>query len=413
VDTANAPGSTTGVDPNTGLPNGTGTGITVAGIATQGTRLILSFANVPTGSTIGVPTVVQLTNVVNNTVTGVAVLISGTAASGSGYPLGLPPTTSPAVAFNNPPLAQTLITAVPNQAAGGTGVVLVAGSQIPGGVLPLPQRAVYEVFFSNPGAVEQLAVPMAVFNTCSLGTAPTSPCPNLPGNVPASGQIATVQGGFAPFYAPAANVRQSALEGSGTLGEVLSTTPAKLPVPRFQNLNQPTNLFSVTKCSCNLLFPFVTNAATAGGNFDTGIAIANTSLDPGATFGFRAGAQSGPVQLWYYNRSATPAAEPNFLSTQGNTQCTNSTTPGSCTGTLTSVPPGGTLLYLLSSGGSIGGTSVLASAPGFTGYMIAQSGFQYCHGFAFISKQGAGFQSDNMAMGYLAIARIPRMRPRT
>jgi hypothetical protein len=42
-------------------------------------------------------------------------------------------------------------------------------------------------------------------------------------------------------------------------------------------------------------------------------------------------------------------------------------------------------------------------ASGFTGYMIAQTGFQYCHGFAFISKQGAGFQADNMAMGYLAI----------
>ena len=85
-------------------------------------------------------------------------------------------------------------------------------------------------------------------------------------------------------------VRTSALEGSG-LFETTATTPATLPVPRFQNLNAPVNLLSVVRCSCNLLFPFVTNAATAGGNYDTGMAIANTSLDPGnlppTIYGFR------------------------------------------------------------------------------------------------------------------------------
>ena len=141
-----------------------------------------------------------------------------------------------------------------------------------------------------------------------------------------------------------------------------------------------------------------------------GIAISNTSLDPGnlspTVYGFKASAQSGPVQFWYYNRNATPAVEPNFLS-QGNTQCTNVTTPGSCTGTLSNVVAGGQLLYILSSGGVINGQTpagpVLLGAPGFTGYMIVQARFQYCHGFAYISKQGAGFQADNTAMGYLAL----------
>ena len=50
----------------------------------------------------------------------------------------------------------------------------------------------------------------------------------------------------------------------------------------------------------------------------------------------------------------------------------------------------------------------------FQGYIIAQAGFQYCHGFAFISKQGAGFQADNLAMGYLAIVLDkPNTLPRT
>jgi len=352
VDTINATGSSL----NTG-----GTGIVSAGIATQGTRFILTFGNVPTGSEIRVPNVVALTNVVTLAQTGVAVLVNLTNPSGSG------------------------------------GVPAAAGNTL------TTTRAVYEVYFANPGALEQLTVPLFVVSVCNQ-TPVTSPCPNLPANIPSPGLAATIQGGFAPFYAPSNPVREAALEPGveNTAGSVFG--PAVLPVPRFINNLAPTPLYSIVRCSCNLLFPFVTNAPYGSGNFDTGMAIANTSLDPGITFGFRASAQSGPVQLWFYNRSTTPAAEPNFLGTQGNTECTNSATPGSCTGTLTAVPPGGMLLFAASSGGSIGGTSVLAGAPAFSGYVIAQTGFQYCHGFAFISKQTTtGFTSDNMAMGYVAL----------
>jgi len=113
------------------------------------------------------------------------------------------------------------------------------------------------------------------------------------------------------------------------------------------------------------------------------------------------------VQLWFYNKNATPPAEPNFGGGQLNTQCTNVGSPGSCSGTLTSVPAGGMLTYSLFFGGAIAGAatgSVLQPAPAFTGYIIAQARFQYCHGFAYISKQGAGFNdSTNTSMGYLAI----------
>ena len=110
--------------------------------------------------------------------------------------------------------------------------------------------------------------------------------------------------------------------------------------------------------------------------------------------------------MWYYNRNGTTPAEPNFLG-QGNTQCTNSTTPGKCDpATNTGVPAGGMLTFVLSGGGYIApnapgtlGPQVLLGAPAFQGYMIAQAGFQYCHGFAFISKQGAGFQAECRAAG--------------
>ena len=386
---------------------GGGTGIVAAGRATQGTRLIATFANVPNGSTLEVPNVAFLYNVINGTITGVAVLVNGTDAAGAnGFATALAsvtPTATNGVFGNTIPVTN------------------VAGTQIPGGIGTLGQRAVYEVLFSNPGALEQLVVPIKVLSTCNLGSL-TTPCPNLASNLPAPNTVSTVTGGFAPFYAPS-----SAQPGVRTVlpeGAAPTAVPPSGPVPRFINLNAPLNLFSIVRCSCNLLFPFVTNSATAGGNFDTGMAIANTSLDPGNlppnTYGFQAAAQTGPVQMWYYNRNGATPAEPNFLG-QGNTQCTNSTTPGKCDpATNTGVPAGGMLTYVLSGGGYIApnapgtlGPQVLLGAPAFQGYIIAQAGFQYCHGFAFISKQGAGFQADNLAMGYLAIELDKPGLPRT
>jgi hypothetical protein len=343
------------------------TGIQLAGIATQGTRLVINFSSIPNGSYVSVPNCVNLVNVIGNGTTGIAVLIANTSNTGFG---------------GQPVSASNCLTTSTN----------VAGTV--GGV-STPNMAVYEVFFANPNALEKVAVALTVHGN-----------PNLPSNLPQPNVISQIQGSFAPFYDPLDNVRRTAYAAPSedTVG-----IPNRLAIPRFLRIAQPVNFYAISRCSCNLLFPFVTNAPTAGGNFDTGIAIANTSLDPGnvspTVYGFRGAAQAGPVQLWFYNKNATPPSEPNFLG-QTNTQCTNVTTPGSCTGTLTNVPAGGMLTYLLSSGGVINGATpagaVLLPATGFTGYVIAQAGFQYCHGFAFISKQGAGFQADNMAMGYVA-----------
>jgi hypothetical protein len=377
------------LNPLTGTPGagvafsnagGVDTGIGLSGIATQGTRLTVRFTSIPNGSSVSVPNIVNLTNVIANTVTGVAVLINGTSNTGFG---GIP------------------------AAAGNTTVAGTVGG------ITAPGFAVYEVFFSNPGALEQLSIPMLVSGT-----------PNLPSNLPQPNVKAQIQGGFAPFYDSLDNVRRTAFAAGS---ESTVAVPNVLAIPRFLQISPATDFFQISRCSCNLLFPFVTNAPTAGGNYDTGMAIANTSLDPKnispGFFGFKGSAQSGPVQLWYYNRNAATPAEPNFLS-QGNTQCTNATTAGSCTGTLTDVPAGGMLTYILSTGGYISadvataGPQVLLGATGvtggaFQGYIIAQARFQYCHGFAFISKQGAGFQADNLAMGYLAIVLDVSGLPRT
>jgi hypothetical protein len=361
---------------NTGSVISSGLGITLAGTATQGTRLMITLANVPAGSTVSVPNVVNLTNVIAGGVTGVAVLISNPTSSG----------------FGGTPAATTGSTTI----GGVVGGIATSGT------------AVYEVFFANPNALEQMAVPLLVSGN-----------PNLPSNLPAPNVTATIQGNFAPFYAPSTLVRQAAI-AAGT--ENPTSNPAVLAIPRFNRLAAPVTFFQIVRCSCNLLFPYVTNATSVGGNFDTSFAIVNTSLDPGnispSFNGFRASAQSGPVQLWYYNKNATVPAEPNFLS-QGNTQCTN-TTAGACTGGVSAnVPAGGMLTGSLAFGGVINGNAaapgpVLLPVPNFTGYMIVQTGFQYCHGFAYISKQGAGFNDPtNTSMGYLALVLDTPGLPRT
>jgi hypothetical protein len=222
--------------------------------------------------------------------------------------------------------------------------------------------AIYEVLWSDPFSLEDLDVPVAL-----------SYVSNLNQNLPAPGVTAQLAGGFAPFYTTAAAGQPS----------------ATLPIPRFTPGTVPTNLFTIVKCACNLLFPYV--VSTAG--YDTGIAIANTSSDPGATFGFGATPQAGAVQFWYYGVGANNSAPPS-------TQCTSTASPGTCPGT-TNVPTGQVLTYVASSGSTQWGLD--NRAAGFVGYVITQAAFQYCHAFAYVSALGAGPLTPGTSEGYLGL----------
>ncbi len=319
------------------------TGIQSAGVATQGTRLALSFSNQPQGLSIWVPPVVLLVNTLNSSlVTGVMVL-TNTAADGSG-------------AFA-PPSGIT---------AGGAsnGVNSGAGNPTIGtnALVPVSNNlAVYEILFSDPNAVETTTVPVVVGYVSNLSA-------NPPIGLPVPNQIEQVAGSFAPFYS-SATARQPS---------------ATLPVPRFIPSNSPLNLIAVVKCACNTLFPFVSAAA----GFDTGIAVANTSLDPGAAvLGIGATPQQGTVTFYYFgvgnNGSAPPASQTSAV-----------------------VPAGQVLTYVLSSGGGGIGTGANGldnRANGFQGYIIAQAGFQYCHSFAFIGPLGGGPLSPGVSEGYLGL----------
>jgi hypothetical protein len=208
--------------------------------------------------------------------------------------------------------------------------------------------------------LEAADVPVVVAYVANLSA-------NPPVGLPVTGQVATVLGSFAPFYSSAAARLPS----------------ATLPVPRFTTLPaQPLNLYQINKCSCNLLFPFVTTLA----GFDTGIAIANTSQDPGPLQGFFATPQAGTITFYYYG-IGTP---------------TGGAAPQPQTSAL--VNAGQVLTYdVFSGGGAIGASpnGLDNRASSFQGYIIAQSQFQYCHGFAFISTLGN--PSGGVSEGYLGI----------
>jgi hypothetical protein len=327
------------------------TNIMTAGVATQGTRLAVTFSNVPNGMSMSAPNVVPLYEQNTTNQTGVAVRTSFVSARGDG----------PFTSF-------------------GSGSSVIVNNDL----------VVYEVLFADPLVQEDLFINVSV-----------APVPNLASDLPEVNKTAQVAGGFAPFILASDDPSVwGRAQRNTNVNPTVGSTPV-LPVPRFRTQSAPVDIFRVVKCSCNLLFPFVTNAPTSNGNFDTGIALANTSLTPGAAsssaqrFGFSNTSQSGPVQFWFYpvNASDPPVA----------TKCTNTVSPDTCpspTSGTSAVQAGETLLYVLSSGSSRWG---LKGAPGFTGYMIAQASFQYCHAFAYISPQGAFPLTNGMSVGYLAL----------
>jgi hypothetical protein len=289
---------------NTAFP--TTRGLNLAGTANAGTRLLLSFGSIPTGTQIFVPTRIALTvpaGVAGN-VSGFAVLTSTDANGGGGFS----PTSG-----NSSNLAAVSV-------VGGTGF------------------AVYEILYTDPFNTERLNVPVAVAYVANAGT--NLPQPNLQSVITTS-------------FAPLSNV---------------GTADSVAPIPRFAPGQTPLNTYITNKCSCNILFPFVSNQQ----GFDTGVAIANTTVDP-----FGTTPQAGLVTLNYYSGGTPPPA-----------QTTTSTVPG-----------GQELLFTLSGGGNFG----IAPVAGFQGYIIATAQFQYCHAFAYISAQGALPTASGASEGYLGI----------
>jgi len=281
----------------------TGSGGTVgnmvgAGLADSGTKLIARFNNVPAGVVLYVGVAQNATSSTGATAALISTDVNG--ANGS--------------------LPNSIVAATTTAGGGIAPVTLNNGTG----------SAVWEVSAANSQAIDTLNFNFFVSYTAN-------PAANLPGL-----GASTINGTFAPLSTV--------------------TTASSGPIPRFADTSTATAGFSITACSTNILFPFLTNQA----GFDSGVSIANTSADP-----FGTATQAGPCTLNYYGGTtgggAAPAAQKSGV-----------------------VNAGTLLLFTLSGGGNLG----IAATPGFQGYMIASCNFQFAHGFAFISDVGANKVSE-------------------
>jgi len=284
----------------------------VAGVASQGTRLIARFSNVP------LYVKLYVANSATNGAGDIANIVSNHDSSGAGGSV-----------------TQT------GAVSGSTQISISNGAGV----------AVWEVIRSNPGAISALTFPVDVVYG-------SNPLPEL--------GTATVTGN----YAPTSNLNTM---------QLISVAPA----PRFVNDPQSATTFTITSCQTNLLFPYVTNAP----GFDTGISIANTSMDPGWV-----SPQEGACTLYYYGLTGD-AGDPPPSQTSGI------------------IPAGKSLIFTLSNGGGVQGaaTASVLATPDFTGYMIARCNFQFAHGYAFISDLGI----RNWAQGYIALVLDEALASRT
>jgi hypothetical protein len=215
--------------------------------------------------------------------------------------------------------------------------------------------AVWEVQGADPTKVENILAQYAIRTSPSLTANPPTPGTGT----------ASVYGTFGPAYA------------SGTGADKVS---ASLPIPRFLDKPSSNNLFTINICQTTLLFPFVTTVT----GFDTGIALANTSLDPfnrnsDGTFNQK-NSQQGACLIYLWQNGTFTGADAK-------------------TGFLTPVVPAGSVLTFSLFNGIPLSDGTTKSVTGFNGYMIAQCQFLYGHGFAFISDLGA----QKLAQGYLAL----------
>ena len=315
-------------------------GLNNAGIANSGTRLMLQFSSIVSGTSVFVPTVVRLTSQLTGAVTGTAVLTSTDPNGAGGF--------SPVTSLGGPIASCSAnISGIACPVANTLGIAQVASFNGAG-------IAVYEVLYSDAFNPEQLSIPVVVAFVANPGN-----------NLPAPGVQSQITASFAPLSS-------------------VGTASAGDPIPRFAPGAAARNFYIVFKCSCNLLFPFVTNQL----GYDTGVAISNTSLDTGTGFGTTP--QSGTVTLNYYCGQAGCTSPPQQTTTS-------------------IVPAGQQLVFTLSGGGGYG----IQATPGFQGYIIAQAQFQYCHAYAFLTAQGSLPTSAGANTGYIALEMDAGLIPRT
>lgn len=331
--------------------NGPDTGFKNAGVASQGTRIAVKVGSIPMGARVFLPINVLLFNQADASVTGVMQADAladqnGFTSFAAGSAAPFQPATATAFSFNDSGTSSN--TSVTNN----HWLEVTAASPV----------VTYEILFTRADALEYVdIVPAVVYNNNGLST-----------DSPQTGVFATATVSFAPIQNGLAHPEQPQKDGAYSTPRFLSEFKA-----------QADPLFQIDKCACNLLFPWVVSA----GNIDTGIVIANTSLDPSCNpnsttttctppattpFNGTASPQVGTVTFYYYGTVGIGDHNPPA------NLAPNVSLP---------VSAGGYVAHVLSVDTSA--TNGLGSRTNFAGYVIAQSAFQFCHGVVDITQGAA------------------------
>ena len=142
------------------------------------------------------------------------------------------------------------------------------------------------------------------------------------------------------------------------------------------------DFLNIAECVTYLLFPYITCGAHA--DWDTGIAIANTTMDDGI-FGLSAGAtaQRGAITMYAFPTGEKTAHNATDLGYTGEP-------------TMTMLSGG------LAAGDSIAMTCSSNDAlAGMQGYAIVKAGFRHAHGMAFVTNSASG--AVDAVHGYVAL----------
>jgi hypothetical protein len=320
----------------------------VAGLADYGTRLKAVFTNIPAGLTLYVSTT-------SATVTAAAqegFVVGGTSLLP--YAVLVASNSSDGTADGSPfkPIAPTT--------TGDDGLGAIALSPNSNGVA----TAVWEVTNANSGATDVLTFSVYVSYAASAATTAH------PYGLPITGL---------PLNAPISNAALSYAPEPGGGSFTTGASQGALPIPRFIISSVQSGPFVIVGlCQTTLLYPFVTGAS----GFDTGIAIANTSVDP-----FGTTPETGSCTLYGYGVTVAAA---------GNTPAQPVIT--GCDGISNPLP--GTNCFPIVTAGQVG--TILASGSqfaGFEGYVIAVCNFQFAHGYAAVTDLGI----RNLWSSYLAL----------
>jgi hypothetical protein len=213
---------------------------------------------------------------------------------------------------------------------------------------------------ADPTTIEYLEIPVTI---ASDPTVETFPLPA--GSFSYTVSLAPVQG---PYNTSGANTGK----------------PDGLLVPRFQALETPTTgipIVTVAGSSTTMLIPYGYASKTAG-DFNTAMAIINSSEDPGTTLlGFTGAVpQAGPITFYLFPQDSTL---PMF------TYKTVAGSPGSGLDASGNVLAGGTYTVFLNqifplATPPTGSTAVLGNS--FTGYVMIVTNFTNAHGIFVISN---------------------------